>query len=65
MTSMIVRVDKDRCIMAGNCMFTSPNVFTQDDDGFVELLTTEVAPEDAEGARDAARSCPGSAIFLD
>jgi ferredoxin len=46
---MIVRVDKDRCVMAGNCMFKAPNVFTQDDDGFVEFLTTEVTPEDAEG----------------
>jgi ferredoxin len=65
MASMTVRVDKDRCIMAGNCLFKAPTVFTQDDDGYVELLTTEVAPEVAEEVRDAVRSCPGAAIFVE
>ncbi|MEU6082937.1 ferredoxin [Streptomyces sp. NPDC047108] len=59
-----IEVDKDTCIGAGQCALTAPDVFTQDDDGFSELLT---GSEDGGGdplVRDAARACPVQAISV-
>ncbi len=65
MADIHISVDKGRCIMSGNCTFVAADVFDQDDDGFVELLTSSVAAENAENVRDAARRCPGAAIVVD
>ncbi|UQW99758.1 ferredoxin [Streptomyces sp. RerS4] len=62
---MRISVDRDRCIGAGQCALTAPAVFTQDDDGFGEVLP---GGEDGQGApllREAARACPVSAISLE
>ncbi|KPI22213.1 fdxH, ferredoxin [Actinobacteria bacterium OK074] len=63
-TKLSIAVDKDVCIGAGQCALTAPGVFTQDDDGFSELLPGK---EDGGGdplVRDAARVCPVSAITI-
>ncbi|MFI6683826.1 ferredoxin [Streptomyces sp. NPDC050485] len=62
---MRISIDQDVCIGAGQCVLTSPGVFTQDDDGFSELL-----PGRADGGgdplvREAARACPVQAITLE
>lgn len=59
-----IDIDTGVCIGAGQCALTAPGVFTQDDDGFSELL-----PGRADGARsalvrEAARACPVSAISV-
>ncbi|WP_328535383.1 ferredoxin [Streptomyces sp. NBC_00344] len=57
-----ISIDTDVCIGAGQCALTAPRVFTQDDDGFSELL-----PGRAEGdpmVGEAARACPVQAITL-
>ncbi|MEC4018824.1 ferredoxin [Streptomyces sp. H27-D2] len=61
---MRISIDKETCIGAGQCALTAPGVFTQDDDGFSELLPGR---EDGGGgpmAREAARACPVQAISL-
>ncbi|WP_329432265.1 MULTISPECIES: ferredoxin [unclassified Streptomyces] len=61
---MRIRIDKDSCVGAGMCALTAPNVFTQDDDGFSELLEGR---DDGPGdplAREAARACPVRAITV-
>ncbi|TQK44489.1 ferredoxin [Streptomyces sp. SLBN-118] len=58
-----IGIDKDRCIGAGQCALTAPEVFTQDDDGLSTLL-----PGREEGGsplvREAARACPVGAITV-
>ncbi|MFJ3223028.1 ferredoxin [Streptomyces sp. NPDC086783] len=59
-----ITIDRDVCIGAGQCALAAPGVFTQDDDGFGELV-----PGREEGAgdpmvREAARACPVSAITV-
>ncbi|MFF4534896.1 ferredoxin [Streptomyces aureus] len=59
-----VTIDRDVCIGAGQCALAAPGVFTQDDDGFSEVL-----PDSGEGERDpmlrvAARACPVGAITV-
>ncbi|MCX4550144.1 ferredoxin [Streptomyces sp. NBC_01387] len=59
-----INIDTDVCIGAGQCALTAPKVFTQDDDGFSELL-----PGNEDGTADpmvkeAARACPVQAITV-
>ncbi|MFF0476308.1 ferredoxin [Streptomyces sp. NPDC004284] len=60
---MRVSIDADVCIGAGQCALTSPDVFTQDDDGFGTVVPGR---EDGTGTlvREAVRACPVQAITL-
>lgn len=63
-TSLRIDIDTAICIGAGQCALTAPEVFTQDDDGFSELIPGH---EDGNGSRlvrEAARACPVSAISV-
>jgi ferredoxin len=61
---MRVIVDKEVCIGAGNCVRTVPDVFDQDEDGFVELLDDN-PPSELEGdVLLARRLCPARAITV-
>ncbi|MFD5766385.1 ferredoxin [Streptomyces sp. NPDC127049] len=58
-------VDRERCIGAGMCAMTAPDVFDQDpDDGLVLLLEAEPAAGDRAAARMAAGVCPAGAITV-
>jgi ferredoxin len=59
-----VIVDKEVCIGAGNCVRTVPDVFDQDEDGFVELLDDNPPREVDEDVLLARRLCPSRAITV-
>ncbi|MFJ9888875.1 ferredoxin [Streptomyces sp. NPDC091287] len=62
---MGVQVDKERCVGAGMCALTAPGVFTQDDDGFSEMLPGRTAGAgDHPLVREAVRACPVGAVSL-
>lgn len=61
-----VIVDRQKCVGSGECVFTAPEIFDQDEaDGIVMLLTD--TPEAAlwDAARQAARQCPANAIRVE
>ncbi|GGV66223.1 MULTISPECIES: ferredoxin [Streptomyces] len=60
---MPIDIDKDRCIGAGQCALTAPQVFTQDDDGLSTLLPGH-GNDDGPLVREAARACPVGAITV-
>ena len=61
--TMRVEVDEPKCIAAGQCVLTAPEVFDQrDEDGIVVLLTDEPGAELHPAVRDAAALCPAAAI---
>ncbi|MCT9077466.1 ferredoxin [Streptomyces fulvoviolaceus] len=63
---MKVTVEQDRCVAAGQCAATAPDVFDQrDEDGVVVLLTDDPAAERADDARHAAAVCPALAIHIE
>ncbi|MFD0372943.1 ferredoxin [Streptomyces sp. NPDC059071] len=65
MTSPRFSVDRERCIGAGMCAMTAPDVFDQDpDDGLVVLLHTTPPASQQAAARMAAGVCPSGAITL-
>ncbi|ALC31597.1 ferredoxin [Streptomyces bacillaris] len=62
---MGVQVDRERCVGAGMCALTAPDVFTQDDDGLSEVLPGRA--ETAGGhplVGEAVRACPVGAVAL-
>lgn len=64
-SGMGVEVDKERCVGAGMCALTAPDVFTQDDDGFSEMLPGRPAGTgDHPLVREAVRACPVGAVSL-
>ncbi|GGP43971.1 ferredoxin [Streptomyces melanogenes] len=62
---MNISIDGDRCIGSGQCALTAPGVFTQDDDGFSELLPGRADGGGDPMVREAARACPVQAISLE
>jgi ferredoxin len=61
---MRITVDIERCVGAAQCVLAAPDVFDQDDDGLVVLLTSDPSDTKYDAVRDAARHCPSSTISL-
>jgi ferredoxin len=62
---MRVEVDEPKCIAAGQCVLSAPEVFDQrDEDGIVVVLIDEPGTELHAAVKDAAVLCPAAAIRL-
>ncbi|MEV0915323.1 ferredoxin [Streptomyces sp. NPDC049967] len=61
---MQIDIDRDVCIGAGQCALAAPKVFTQDDDGFSELLPESGDAVGGPMVGEAARACPVQAITV-
>jgi len=64
MSAMKVSADRELCIQAGNCVMVAGEVFDQDDDGIVVVLTELVSGEQADHAREAVKLCPATALRM-
>ena len=60
---MQLAIDRDKCIASGACVLAAPDVFDQDEDGVVVLLTSSPPPELEEAAREGIRACPAGVIW--
>ena len=62
---MKVTVDQHKCVSAGLCVVSAPEVFDQrDEDGVVVLLSESPSAELASGLNDAEMLCPARAIHI-
>ncbi|MFC4944218.1 ferredoxin [Pseudonocardia sp. GCM10023141] len=62
---MRVEVDTSRCVGAGLCVGSAPEVFDQrDSDGMVVLLVATPPAERDAAVREAAFVCPAEAISV-
>ncbi len=62
---MHLDVNQDRCIGAGMCVLTAPEVFDQNtEDGRVLLLAPTPPPPQHTSVRQAAHTCPAAAITI-
>lgn len=59
-----ISADPSGCVGAAQCVLTAPDVFDQDDDGFVQVLDEQPTGAAAEAARLAASLCPSQSITL-
>ncbi len=57
-----IKIDTDRCMGSGNCMFWAPDSFDLCDEGYAVVL--DPAATDDERLRIAAQGCPVGAISL-
>ena len=57
-----IRIDVERCMGSGNCMFWAPETFDLADEGHAVVL--DPAATDEERLRIAAQGCPVGAISL-
>lgn len=58
-------VDQDLCIGCGVCASVAPSVFDLNDDGKAFAVADEVDGADVDAAKEAADSCPTSAITVE
>jgi ferredoxin len=49
---------------SGNCVMAAPEVFSQDEEGLVTLLSETPDAKSVPKAEDAARACPVAAITI-
>jgi len=61
---MRISIDTDRCVGAGQCVLSAPEVFDQGDDGLVMVLADEPAESEGKAVRQAQEICPSQAITL-
>ncbi|MFE2293875.1 ferredoxin [Streptomyces sp. NPDC059452] len=62
---MKVTLETGRCVGAGHCVLSAPEVFDQDDtDGIVLLLDPAPAEALADAVHEAADLCPARAILV-
>ena len=59
---MEIKIDWDRCMGSGNCVFWAPDSFDLGDDGHAVVLDPAATEEDK--LRIAAEGCPVGAISL-
>jgi ferredoxin len=60
-----IETDTERCVGAGQCVLTAPELFDQDDTGIVTVLREPDADgPGAAAAREAVAVCPSAAITL-
>lgn len=59
---MKVTIDSDRCRGHGVCCVLSPDVFTLNEDGYAETVTSQVPAELEQSVQEAEASCPERAI---
>ena len=57
-----VKIDWDRCMGSGNCVFWAPETFDLSDDG--HAVVVDAAATDEDRLRAAAQGCPVGAITL-
>ena len=63
---MRIIADTDRCVGAGQCVLTEPDVFDPDEEeGTVLLLTDRTTEQTAEAVRTAVDVCPAQALSLE
>lgn len=60
---MRIRIDREKCVSAGNCVVTAPTVFRLDDEEKAMLLVPGSVDEDTLWL--AAELCPTEAIILE
>jgi ferredoxin len=61
---MKVKIETDKCIGSGGCVFACPELFDQDDDGIVFLLDRHPDESLRQQVMDAIDACPAAVITV-
>lgn len=61
---MKIEADRGVCIGAGNCVLAAEDVFDQDDEALVVVLSDQPSDDRAPAVRNAVAQCPSGALSL-
>lgn len=63
---MKIKIDREKCLMSGECYYNHPEILKMGDDGFPIVLVDDIF-DDAlrKHAAEAAEVCPAVAISLE
>lgn len=61
---MEISADRDRCVGAGHCVMTIPDVFAQDDNGLVVVTRARTPEPWDEQLVEVAQLCPSQSITV-
>lgn len=59
-----VELDRDRCEGHGRCEMMAPEIYRLGDDGELEILLSEVEPNQRPSAEAGVMACPVAALRL-
>jgi ferredoxin len=59
-----VRIDRDECIGAQNCVRWAPRLFQIDDEGLAEVLPAGLGTTPLDDILKAANDCPTNAVIV-
>ena len=63
---MKITIDAEKCVAAGQCVLSAPDVFDQrEEDGIVILLSEAPSADLTDAVQEAAAVCPAAAILVD
>lgn len=63
---MKLSIDQEKCVGAGQCVLTAPEIYDQrDEDGVAFLLVEEPEEHHREAVEESARVCPAGAIRVE
>ena len=61
---MKVVIDKERCLMSGECYYNHPEIFRMDDEGYPVVLIDQLEQQALQQVNEATEVCPAVAISL-
>ncbi|CAA9297463.1 MAG: Ferredoxin [uncultured Actinomycetospora sp.] len=61
---MKIEANRDICIGAGNCVLAAEDVFDQDDEALVVVLSDQPSDDQTTEVRNAVAQCPSGALSL-
>ena len=61
---MRITTDTDKCVGAGQCVYTAPTIFDQDEDAIVVVLDQSPGDDQLALVRGAVDRCPSGALAL-
>ena len=61
---MRIRADRSVCIGSGNCVLVAADLFDQDEEAVVVLLTDSPTAGQEDAAREAVNRCPSGALSV-
>ena len=59
---MELKINKEKCLICGMCASSNPEVFTFNDDGFIEVDNNKINEENKDEIINIKECCPVGAI---
>lgn len=59
-----IKINKDKCIGCGSCVYSMPEIFAFDDEGKAEVIKKEINKLNLKNLEVTKNNCPAKAIKI-